>query len=55
MHGFYIDIPERKMRFDVVFSFDIDLQEGQNIVREQILKVYPGYDIIVTADVDISD
>ena len=55
MHGFYIDIPERKMRFDVVFSFDIDLQEGQSIVREQILKVYPGYDIIVTADVDISD
>ena len=55
MHGFYVDIPERKMRFDVVFSFDIDLQEGQNIVRDQILKVYPGYDIIVTADVDISD
>jgi hypothetical protein len=43
------------MRFDVVFSFDIDLQEGQNIVREQILKLYPGYDVIVTADVDISD
>ena len=55
MHGFYIDTTERKMRFDVVFSFDIDLQEGQNIVREQILKAYPGYDIIVTADVDISD
>ena len=55
MHGFYIDIPERKMRFDVVFSFEIDLQEGQNIVRDQVSKAYPGYDIIVTADVDISD
>lgn len=55
MHGFYIDIPERKMRFDVVFSFEIDLQEGERIVREQVSKAYPDYDIVVTADVDLSD
>lgn len=55
MHGFYIDINERKMRFDVVFSFEIDLQEGERIVREQVSKAYPDYDVVVTADVDLSD
>lgn len=55
MHGFYVDINERKMRFDVVFSFEIDLQEGERIVREQVSKAYPDYDIVVTADVDLSD
>lgn len=55
MHGFYIDVAERRMRFDVVFSFEIDLQEGQDIVRDQVTKAYPDYEVVVTADVDLSD
>ena len=55
LHGFYVDFEAKKMRFDVVFSFEIDLQEGERIVREQVSKAYPDYDIVVTADVDLSD
>ena len=55
MHGFYIDINERKMRFDVVFSFDIEPKEGQRLVMEQVSKAYPSYEIVVTPDLDLTD
>ena len=43
------------MRFDVVFSFEIDVAEGQQIIFDQVSKAYPDYDIAVTADVDLND
>ena len=55
MHGFYVDVKERTMRFDVVFSFEIDSAEGQQIIFDQISKEYPDYDITIVADIDISD
>ena len=42
------------MRFDVVFSFDIDYDEGNRIIREQVSKIYPDYALQITSDVDIS-
>lgn len=53
MHGFYVNIPDKLMRFDVVFSFDIDASKGQGIVLEQVQKAYPDYRIIIAADLDM--
>lgn len=54
LHGFYADTKEKKMRFDVVFSFDIDPLEGSSIVRKQVQELYPDYELYITSDVDIS-
>jgi len=55
IHGFYVDIKEKMMRFDAVMSFDIKLSEGARIICEEIKEAYPGYTVIVAPDVDISD
>ena len=54
IHGFNADTQAKKMRFDVVFSFDIDYDEGNRIIREQVAKIYPDYALQITSDVDIS-
>lgn len=38
VHGFYVDIAAKEMRFDVVISFDIKPQEGLQILYEEIKK-----------------
>jgi hypothetical protein len=55
MHGFYVDVKEHTMRFDVVLSFEIESSEGQRIIYDQISREYPDYDITIVADIDISD
>lgn len=55
MHGFYADTQKKKMRFDVVFSFDIDPHEGCAVIRKELQELYPEYSIQITSDVDISD
>ncbi len=55
VHGFYVDIAEKKMRFDVVFSFDIRAREGVAQLTEELEKVFPGYQVLIAADIDISD
>ncbi len=55
MHGFYADTEAKSMRFDVVFSFDIDPKEGLRILTEEVQKLYPEYRIMITPDVDITD
>jgi hypothetical protein len=42
------------MRFDVVFSFDIDPAEGCEIIRKEIIGLYPEYTLQIRADADIS-
>ncbi|MBR3624154.1 MAG: cation transporter [Selenomonadaceae bacterium] len=54
-HGFYIDIEKKKMRFDVVMSFDINHEEGLQILYEEMKKVYPDYAVLIVPDVDVSD
>ncbi len=54
VHGFYLDIEDREMRFDVVFSFDIAPKEGLAILYEEMRKTYPDYDIQILPDVDVS-
>lgn len=55
LHGFFADINAKQMRFDVVFSFDIDSSEGVDIITGELRSLYPDYDIQIAADVDITD
>jgi len=55
LHGFYLDISNKEMRFDVVMSFDIDSKEGLKILYSEIQIAYPDYKIQITPDIDISD
>lgn len=55
VHGFYIDMEAKELRFDVVFSFDIDIREGLETVTKEVREMYPEYDVLVTPDVDITD
>ncbi|MBR1777316.1 MAG: cation transporter [Alphaproteobacteria bacterium] len=54
VHGFYLDIETKEMRFDVVFSFDIAPEEGLAILYEEMRKAYPDYDIHILPDLDVS-
>ena len=54
-HGFYVDTEAKKMRLDVVFSFDADVKESLAILYEELQQAYPDYDISITPDVDVSD
>ena len=55
LHGFYADLEEKTIRFDVVMSFDIDPKEGLFTLRKEIEAKYPEYSIHIAPDVDISD
>ena len=55
MHGFYINEEKKRIRFDVVMSFDIAHSEGVRILRDEISGIYPEYEIIIVADLDITD
>lgn len=55
LHGFYMDLKEKDLRFDVVLSFDIQPQEGVEILEKELRSQYPDYTIRITADVDTSD
>ena len=55
MHGFYVDIKEKLIRFDVVLSFDITPGEALATLHEEIKAEYPEYQISIVPDVDVSD
>lgn len=55
LHGFYADMEERSIRFDVVISFDITQKKAMEILCREVQKAYPDYSVQITPDVDISD
>ena len=55
VHGFYIEIPAKDMRFDVVLSFGIDSRVALGILYSELNEKYPGYRIAIAPDVDLSD
>ena len=55
LHGFYIDIEQKSMRFDVVLSFDIDKEKALEILYEEVNNVYPDYKLQIIPDIDIAD
>ena len=56
MHGFFVDEKEKKMRFDIIVSFDsLSMKEMFNHVVQDVKDAFPDYDVQVQFDVDISD
>ena len=55
MHGFYIDMETKEMRFNVVLSFDIEPDEALKTLYDELGQSYPDYKIRIAADVDVSD
>ena len=55
LHGFYLDMTAKEMRFDVVTSFDVDPDESIRILTEEIHALYPDYKLHILHDVDVSD
>lgn len=55
MHGFYVDIEQKSLRFDVVVSFDMDHGEACRIMTKEVQELYPEYTVQIVADADIAD
>lgn len=55
MHGFYADVEKKKVRFDVVFSFEITPDEGVRLLMERLKEKLPDYTVYIAADVDTAD
>ena len=54
VHAFHVDPETKQMRFDAVFSFDIDHQEGYDVIMKEMKELYPDYEITLTTDADIA-
>ncbi len=55
MHGFYVDTEKKSIRFDVVISFDIDRKEALETLYREVGALYPGYELLIVPDVDVTD
>lgn len=56
MHGFYVDIAAKNMRFDVVVSFDEkDRNALCQTIAEEVRAAFPEYTVTVQPDTDMSD
>ena len=56
MHGFYMNSDNKKMRFDLVISFDAkNRRDVYNSVCQEIRDRYPDYEIVVGLDVDFNE
>ncbi len=53
MHGFYIDVERKIIRFDLVVSFDINKSVEIAGLTEQIEKMYPDYRVMISPDIDV--
>ncbi|MBQ7155086.1 MAG: cation transporter [Synergistaceae bacterium] len=56
IHGFYCDVQEKIIRFDIVIDFAAtDTQEVHSKVLEAVKALYPEYAVTVQLDSDFSD
>ena len=55
MHGFYYNESKKTIQFDIVVSFDeVNQNELYSIIYEEILELYPDFNIIIAVDSDFS-
>ncbi len=55
MHGFYIDLEKKEMRFDLVIAFAEGSNEEFAKACREVQEAYPDYDIEIQKDIDVSD
>ena len=55
MHGFYVDVEKKTVRFDVVVSFDVEKREAMECLYEEARALYPDYQFQIIPDIDVSD
>ena len=55
MHGFYADVERKTIRFDVVVSFDVNKQEAIETLYAEVGALYPGYELLIVPDADVTD
>lgn len=55
VHGFYVDMIEKEIRFDAVLTFDTDNNKEIEEIKNEVENMYKGYTVNVVADVDLSD
>ena len=56
MHGFYVDETSKVISFDLIFDFSYEkTEEAIEEIRQAMEKKYPGYQILIIQDSDISD
>ena len=55
VHGFFVDIEAKQMRFDVVLSFDISAKEALDVLYGELKKDFSQYQIHINPDVDLTD
>lgn len=53
VHGFYCDIDKNSLRFDVVLSFDIKVEDALKIINKEVKDLYPDYKIQIVPDLDL--
>jgi len=52
LHGFYADIENKTMRFDVVLSFDVERTQAIDRLTKEINGLYPEYKLQIIPDID---
>ena len=53
IHGFYADMTEKKISFDVILDFELaDRQAAFEQIKKDVQSAYPGYTIRMTMDID---
>ena len=56
MHGFYVTKEQKKLRFDIVISFDAkDRRAVCKEVVSDVQKAFPGYELQVAMDTDFAE
>lgn len=53
VHGFYVDIEKKTIRFDVVLSFAIEREEALEMIKEEVEGLYPAYKVQIVPDLDL--
>ena len=52
LHGFYADIENKSIRFDVVISFDVEKAEAVEILTKEVHAMFPDYELHIIPDID---
>lgn len=52
LHGFYADVENKSIRFDVVISFDVEKAEAVEILTKEVHAMFPAYELHIIPDID---